>query len=821
MTTTINTELEGDWVDFTSFSRQPNQLIPLLQYCQGQRGYISKATVTQIADYLNVSEALVYGVASFYTQFRFVKPGDHQVRICLGTACHVQGGVSLSEEIQKIIGISPGEISRDQKFEFHEVACLGCCAQAPVVEIDGKIHGMMTRKKLTKVFAGLADREGQRKHSPGSTACDLPSPALEPRPARHGMNQFTSSRQQALDKWDSQISHSDIPVIYLGTASCGIAAGALELLETVQQTVAELGQPVRIVQVGCIGPCYLEPIMDIAMPKAPRVCYTNVYAQKAKQILKDCLIEGKLLRQMAAGHFGDKSFSLKTGIPRFFDLPMLKPQVRVILKNCGYIDPEDGDHYLANDGYLGFLKVLEKGPGYALNALKESGLRGRGGAGFPTFKKWELCRAAQGDHKYVVCNADEGDPGAFMNRALIESDPHAVLEGILIAGYAVGATQGIIYVRAEYPLAVKRLKKAIRQMRDYGLLGEDILDSGFSFDILIKEGAGAFVCGEETALIASLEGKRGMPRPRPPFPSENGYNGCPTLINNTETFGTVPAIMRNGGNWYQQFGVPGNYGTKTFSLVGKALNTGLIEVPLGMSLRQIVEDIGGGTEEPFKAVQTGGPLGGCLSSAQLDTPITYEAMRDQGSIMGSGGLIVMDESTCIVDMAHYFIGFALRESCGNCTPCRIGTRVLIDRLEKIIRGEGEPKDLEMMRRTADTMVKTSLCGLGQAASNPVTSSLNYFLSEYEAHIHHRYCPSAVCKGLFQYIILPKRCNGCTLCAKACPTNAIQGTPKELHALDVTRCTQCHACVEVCNQEAIIGVPLPAGQGHLEMSEALS
>src|SRR5512147_1106563 len=603
------------------------------------------------------------------------------------------------------------------------------------------------------------------------------------------MNQFDSYRQQALQKWDTQLVHSDIPVIYLGTASCGIAAGALDVLETIQQTLTELGQTARVVQVGCIGPCYLEPIMDIAMPGRPRVSYTNVNSQKAKRILQSCLSEGNLAPKMAKGHFGDEVFSAKTGIPKFFDLPMLKPQVRVILKNCGYIDPEDGDHYLAQDGYLGFLKVLEDGPQYALEALKESGLRGRGGAGFPAFKKWELCRNAQGEQKYVVCNADEGDPGAFMNRALIESDPHAVLEGLLIAGYTVGASQGIIYVRAEYPLAVKRLKKAIEQMRSYGLLGDNILDSGFSFDIRIKEGAGAFVCGEETALIASLEGKRGMPRPRPPFPSDKGYNDCPTLINNTETFGTVPAIMRNGGEWYQQFGVPGNYGTKTFSLVGKVRHTGLIEVPLGMPLRQIVEEIGGGTKLPFKAVQTGGPLGGCLAESQLDTPITYEAMRAQGSIMGSGGLIVMDETTCIVEMARYFIGFALRESCGNCTPCRVGTRVLSDRLEKIIRGEGEPHDLEVMRAAADTMVRTSLCGLGQAASNPVSSSLRFFLSEYEAHVHDHYCQSAVCKGLFQYVILADRCNGCQLCVRACSSNAIQGKLKELHTLDAKVCTQ--------------------------------
>lgn len=634
------------------------------------------------------------------------------------------------------------------------------------------------------------------------------------------MNPFETHQQQALEKWDTEILHSDIPVIYLGTASCGIAAGALDILKTIQQTVAELGQTVRIVQVGCIGPCYLEPIMDVALPGSPRVSYANVTAQKAKKILNSCLLEGQHIHQMASGHFGDESYSALPGMRRFFDLPMLKPQVRVILKNCGFIDPEEIDHYLAHEGYTGFLKVLNLGHQYALNALKQSGLRGRGGAGFPTFKKWELTREAKGEQKYVVCNADEGDPGAFMNRALIESDPHAVLEGLLIAGYIIGANQGILYVRAEYPLAVQRLKKAIAQMHNYGLLGENILGSGFSFDILIKEGAGAFVCGEETALIASLEGKRGKPRPRPPFPSECGYNDCPTLINNTETFGTVPAIMRNGGTWYQQFGLPGNYGTKTFSLVGKVRNTGLIEVPLGTSLRKIVEEIGGGTERPFKAVQTGGPLGGCLAADQLDTPITYEAMRDQGSMMGSGGLIVMDETTCIVDMAHYFIGFALRESCGNCTPCRIGTRVLIDRLEKIIRGDGEPRDLEMMRKTADMMVKTSLCGLGQAASNPVTSSLHCFLEEYETHVHEKYCPAGVCKGLFQYVILPELCNGCTLCAKACPANAIQGTLKEIHNLDVTLCTQCHSCVEVCAKQAIVGIPLSDQQNHFEMSEAL-
>jgi NADH:ubiquinone oxidoreductase subunit F (NADH-binding)/Pyruvate/2-oxoacid:ferredoxin oxidoreductase delta subunit/(2Fe-2S) ferredoxin len=621
------------------------------------------------------------------------------------------------------------------------------------------------------------------------------------------MNKFDALRQEALIKWQELTLSSSVPVIYLGTASCGRAAGALAVFEAVKETLAELRLSAQIVQVGCIGPCYLEPLMDIALPGLPRISYANVSPQKAVKIVASCLTSGDLQTKLAIGHFGDYQFSEKTGIPYFFDLPMLKPQVRVTLRNCGLIDPEDIDHYLAQDGYLGFKKSLEQDAQEIITCLEVSGLRGRGGAGFPTYKKWELCRVAQGNRKYVICNADEGDPGAFMNRALIESDPHAVLEGMLIGGFAIGATKGIVYVRAEYPLAIERLRKAIQQMRVYGLLGQNILGSDYCFDITVKEGAGAFVCGEETALIASLEGKRGMPRPRPPYPSDHGLYGCPTLINNTETFGTIPAIIRNGGSWFQQYGVSGNYGTKTFSLVGKVRHTGLIEIPLGMTLGQIVHDIGGGTAQPFKAIQTGGPLGGCLPAAQLDTPVTYETMRDKGSIMGSGGLIVMDESTCMVDMARYFIEFAQNESCGNCTPCRIGTRALMATLDKIVAGDGELADLDIMARAADTMVTTSLCGLGQAASNPVTSSLRYFLSEYAQHITKKNCTAAVCPDLFQYYILPDRCTGCGLCIEVCRSGAITGSQKVTHYLDVTRCTKCRACVNTCARKAIIGVPI--------------
>ncbi len=632
------------------------------------------------------------------------------------------------------------------------------------------------------------------------------------------MKTFDQLRAHAKSEWD-ELTNGELPVIYLGTASCGRAAGALEVLQTIQETLANLKIQARVVQVGCIGPCYLEPLMDIAFPGQPRVSYANVSPEKARKILNACLVDQVHLPRLAKGHFGDEPFTQTSGISRFFDLPMLKHQVRIILRNCGLIDPEEIDHYLAQDGYAGFIKALAGTPDMAIAELKDSGLRGRGGAGFQAYKKWEITRSSPGKDKFVICNADEGDPGAFMNRSLIESDPHAVLEGMLIGGYAIGANRGIVYVRAEYPLAVIRLKKAVQQMREYGLLGENIQGSGFNFEIQIREGAGAFVCGEETALIASLEGERGMPRPRPPYPADKGLNGLPTLINNTETFGTVPHIMRNGGVWFQQYGLPGNSGTKTFSLVGKVRHTGLIEVPLGTTLRQIVYEIGGGTRKPFKAVQTGGPLGGCLPEEMLDTPITYESMRASGSIMGSGGLIVMDESTCMVELARYFIQFAADESCGNCTPCRIGTRILKDTLQKIIEGEGEPEDIETMRRAAYTMTNTSLCGLGQAASNPVTSGLRYFLPEYQAHINEKYCPAAVCDGLFKYWIEPAKCTGCHLCTPSCPSGAIAGSLKEVHVLDQDLCITCGACVTACNRNAIIGIPVDIKSASWVSNEA--
>src|SRR5512136_2320765 len=553
-------------------------------------------------------------------------------------------------------------------------------------------------------------------------------------------------RKQAEKEW-AKFQNNQRPLIYVGAGSCGLAAGAAEVIGALEAYVKDSKQDVDVVQVGCIGPCYLEPLVDIQMPGQPRVSYNNVTTKTLPVILGSHVGESVPYAKAAIGHFGKEPLN---GIPRFFDLPMLKPQVRVVLRNCGLIDPEQIDQYLAVDGYQGITNALKVSPDDVIGVVRRAGLRGRGGAGFPTYKKWTVCRNAPGNQKYLICNADEGDPGAFMNRSLIESDPHAVLEGMLIAGYAIGASKGIIYIRAEYPLAIERLKTAIKQMREYGLLGDKILDSKFSFDIKIKEGAGAFVCGEETALIGSIEGKRGMPRSRPPFPALSGLYGCPTIINNVETLGTLPNILRTGAECYTKYGKEGNRGTKTFSLVGKIRRPGLIEVQLGTTLREIIFDIGGGLQKPFKAIQTGGPSGGCLSEEFLDLPVDYESLASAGSIMGSGGLIVMDEDTCIVDVAKYFLDFIQKESCGKCVPCRVGTRHMVEILDRITKGQGDPGFLDKLEKLGRTVKNGSLCALGSSAPNPALTTLKYFRPEFIAHVKDHRCPAVTCKNLVTY-----------------------------------------------------------------------
>jgi NADH:ubiquinone oxidoreductase subunit F (NADH-binding)/NAD-dependent dihydropyrimidine dehydrogenase PreA subunit len=495
--------------------------------------------------------------------------------------------------------------------------------------------------------------------------------------------------------------------------------------------------------------------------------------------------------------------------PKFVDEELSAPtpkEVRVVLRNCGKIDPQNIEDYIAEDGYQALAKVLtEMTPEQVIEEIKRSGLRGRGGAGFPTGRKWELTRAAKGEPKYIICNADEGDPGAFMNRRVLEGDPHSVIEGMIIAAYAIGASQGYIYCRAEYPLAVSTLNIAIQQARNFGLLGKNILGTDFSFDLEVRQGAGAFVCGEETALIASIEGRRGEPRPRPPFPAQSGLWGKPTNINNVETYANVPQIILKGADWFASMGTEKSKGTKTFALAGDLNHTGLIEVPFGITLREIVYDVGGGIRDgkAFKAIQTGGPMGGCLPASYLDLPVDYESLTAAGSIMGSGGMIVMDEDTCMVDIARFFMEFTQDESCGKCTPCRIGTRRILEILTRICEGKGQDGDIETLEYLCEQIRTNSLCGLGQGAPNPVASTLKHFREEYEAHIYEKRCPAKVCRALIRYEILPEACTGCTVCARNCPVGAISGERRQTHVIDPDICIRCGICMQVCNFNAVV------------------
>ena len=582
-------------------------------------------------------------------------------------------------------------------------------------------------------------------------------------------------------------------IVKVGMASCGVAAGARPVFDRLS-TLLDGRDDVVLKQVGCVGLCFSEPLVEIER-EGVRSLYGKVTPELAEQIVQDHVNQGKVLTEGLI-------FSTSEAAP---ENTMVEKQVRVVLRNCGRIDPEKIDEYIAAGGYEALKKVLDSmPPEQVIQEILDSGLRGRGGAGFPTGLKWKFARAAQGSDKYVVCNADEGDPGAFMDRSVLESDPHSVLEGMAICAYAIGATHGIIYCRAEYPLAIKHLNIALKQARERGFLGERILGKDFSFDMYIKEGAGAFVCGEETALIASIEGKRGTPRPRPPFPAQSGVWGKPTNINNVETLANVAWIIQNGAGAFNRHGIGKSRGTKVFALAGKIAKGGLVEVPMGMPLREVIFDVGGGIPggKAFKAVQMGGPSGGCIPAALLDTPVDYESINATGAIMGSGGMIVMDESTCVVDVAKFFLSFTQRESCGKCPFCRIGTKRMLEILERISKGEGKMEDLDLLEELCAQIKDGSLCGLGQTAPNPVLTTLKYFRAEYEAHILDRKCPAKACTSLIHYTINPATCIGCTKCARVCPVKAISGSVKQPHVIDDETCVRCGQCINVCPVKAI-------------------
>jgi NADH-quinone oxidoreductase subunit F len=606
---------------------------------------------------------------------------------------------------------------------------------------------------------------------------------------------FEDIQKQAKSDWDSQY-HGEVPHILIGTATCGRAAGALPVVDAFNNELAKRNARAKLTEVGCIGLCSSEPLVTIIKPGSFTVCYNNVTPQVVPTLVEGYVLGDDPCLDLALGTLGGGD-GKAAYIP---ELSRFEHEYRLLLRNCGYIDPANINHYISNGGYSSLVKALQMEPAAIIEEIKKSGLRGRGGAGFATGRKWEQCREASGQPKYIICNADEGDPGAFMDRVVLESDPQQVIEGMTIAAYAVGARDGFVYIRAEYPLAIERLKVALKQAKSLGLLGDNILGSGFSFDIEIVEGAGAFVSGESTALMYAIEGRRSMPRARPPHSVKAGLWGKPTVLNNVKTYAYIPLILERGAGWFSSLGTEGSKGTAVFALAGKMVNTGLAEVLMGKTLHELIFDIGGGIRggKKFKAVQIGGPSGGCLPESMLRTPVDFDSLRKAGAIMGSGGVIVMDEDNCMVDTAKFFLDFTQKESCGKCSTCRIGTKQMLDILEDITVGKGKTEDMDLLVELGEDIRGGSLCGLGRTAANPALTTIRYFRDEYEAHVLEKRCPALVCKELIAYYILPEKCErACEHCVLSCPVKAITTDEKGIKVIDQSKCTKCGSCQLVC------------------------
>lgn len=763
------------------FGGERQAVIPLLQAIQEEFRYLPRPILEQIAQTTQITPADLMGVATFYTRFRLKPVGEHRISVCTGTACHVKGASLVLDAFRKELGLVENEdTDRDGRFTVENVACLGCCTLAPVVQIDEKTYGHVQPSSVGEVLEDfLARRDGS---------------------APTGKSLF--------------VPEETLGEIRVGLGSCCQAQGSRQVHDAVVDVLHETQAPMRIKPVGCIGMCHQVPLVEIVSSKGDSTYFAKVRPEEVRSIvLENCRPKSlfarcryrlrSFLESLWTDEFVSPVKSRRIDTKSAPVCTFLERQVRLATEMSGLCSPIDLDEYVSHGGMAAFRRVLfDLTSDDVLCEMEKAGVRGRGGAGFPTFRKWSFVRDTQSDVKYVVCNGDEGDPGAFMDRMLLESFPYRILEGMMIAARAVGARHGFLYIRAEYPLAVRRVRAAIDVLKNRGFLGEKILGSDFSLSLEVKEGAGAFVCGEETALLESIEGRRGMPRVRPPFPAQAGLFGKPTLINNVETWSLVPWIFRHGGEAFAKAGTPHSPGTKVFALAGKIQRGGLIEVPMGISIRTVVEEIGGSIANGrrFKAVQIGGPSGGCVPAELADTSVDYESLAAVGAIMGSGGMVVLDEDDCMVDIARYFLQFTQEQSCGKCTFCRIGTRRMLEILERICSGKGKKDDLEILSDLAEKVKLGSLCGLGKTAPNPVLSTLRFFNEEYRAHLDG-ICPAGKCRDLIDYRIADM-CNGCSICARVCPVGAIEATPYRQHRIDPAICTRCDACRTACPTGAV-------------------
>jgi len=759
--------------------------IPILQGLQREYRHLPEAALLRVSELTGLRLADLIGVATFYHQFRLREAGRHSLRVCHGTACHVKGAEDIHDAVHRHLHIPENsDTTPDRTFTVERVACLGCCTLAPAVQVDETTYGHLTPANIGTMIEDFLD-------------------------ARH--------RAIAdVDLIQSRQDHRSQGEIRVGLGSCCMAKGSDALFHSLRRTMKDFDVKVAVKRVGCVGMCHQTPMVEVRLAGGASAFYSKVGPEDALRIVRRHFRPLSIRRQLTgwldrtlAGWINPASEAGQNDRPAldFAGKPVvsfLARQVRVATEGFGEMDPLDLDEYISQQGFVALAQVLNGRPEATIAAITASGLRGRGGAGFPTGMKWSRMRAAAAADgtKYVIVNGDEGDPGAFMDRMLMESFPFRVIEGMLIAAASVGATEGYIYVRAEYPRAVSRLRQAIQLLEARDFLGEKVMGSAFRFHVRVFEGAGAFVCGEETALIKSIEGHRGIPQLRPPYPVESGLWGRPTLINNVETLSLVPWIIRHGPAAFAALGTEQSKGTKVFALAGKVDRPGLIEVPMGITLREIVEDIGGGVPggKRLKAVQVGGPSGGCIPAALGDIPVDFEALAAAGSIIGSGGLIVLDEDDCMVDVARYFMSFLQKESCGECTFCRIGTMRMYEILDRLCAGKGVPADLDELRQLAALTTQGSICGLGRTAPNPVLSTLRHFLAEYEAHLAGR-CPAGKCKALIQYVVQDP-CTGCTICAQRCPVGAIPATPYQRHEIDTTLCTRCDVCRVACPENAI-------------------